>query len=174
MSTPALGLFGINMGMLANMLKVTRAAEAAGYESVWTGEHVVLPDPQAPPSPAPPEVAMVDPAVSLAFLAAATETIKLGTGIIILPQRQPAVLAKSLASVDHLSNGRLLFGLGVGCVVDPFIARRRRRQLVGVRRAGGHGEREQFFRHGRILRAKSFRSGTTPPSGYPGAPSRPG
>lgn len=57
---------------------------------------------------------MVDTAATLAYLAAATETIKLGSGIIILPQRQPAVLAKSLASIDHLSNGRLIFGLGVG------------------------------------------------------------
>ena len=112
-----LGLFGINMGAAANpndMATIARAAEAAGYESLWTGEHIVLPDPQAPPSPAAPETPMFDTAATLAYLAAVTETIKLGSGIIILPQRQPAVLAKSLASIDHLSNGRLIFGLGVG------------------------------------------------------------
>ncbi len=117
MSTPKIGLFGINMGLDPDaMARVTQAAEAAGLESVWTGEHIVLPDPQAPPSPAPPEASMIDTEATLAYLAAVTDTIKLGSGIIILPQRQPAVLAKGLASVDHLSGGRLLFGLGVGYI----------------------------------------------------------
>lgn len=109
------------MGAIATpgaMARVATEAEAAGYESVWTGEHIVLPDPQAPPSPAAPETPMVDTAASLAYLAGLTSTIRLGTGIIILPQRRPAVLAKSLASVDHLSGGRLIFGLGVG-YLDP-------------------------------------------------------
>lgn len=120
-----LGLFGINMGVASSpdsMARIAIAAEAAGFESVWTGEHIVLPDPQAPPSPAAPETPFVDAAAALAYLAAVTDTIKLGTGIIILPQRQPAVLAKSLASVDHLSNGRLLFGLGVGYLEPEMTA----------------------------------------------------
>ena len=125
-TAPSLGLFGINVGPLgqnpATMVAVAQAAEAAGYESVWTGEHIVLPDPQRPPAPAPPEVPFVDTAVALAYLAAATDTIKLGTGIIILPQRQPAVLAKSLASLDHVSGGRLLFGLGVGYLEPEMTA----------------------------------------------------
>ncbi len=121
---PDLGIFGINMGGgdPRSMLRIAAAAEEAGYESVWTGEHIVLPDPQAPPSPAPPETPMVDTAVALAYVAAATSTIKLGTGIIILPQRQPAVLAKSLASLDHVSGGRLLFGLGVGYLEPEMTA----------------------------------------------------
>jgi probable F420-dependent oxidoreductase len=125
MTTPKLAFFGINMGTMADpavMVNVARAAEAAGYESVWTGEHIVLPDPQVPPSPAPPETPMVDTAVALAYVASATTTIKLGSGIIILPQRQPAVLAKSLASLDHLSGGRLLFGLGVGYLEPEMTA----------------------------------------------------
>lgn len=125
MANPKLALFGINMGNMADpevMVNVAQAAEAAGYESVWTGEHIVLPDPQVPPSPAPPETLMVDTAVALAYVAAATSTIKLGSGIIILPQRQPAVLAKSLASLDHLSGGRLLFGLGVGYLEPEMTA----------------------------------------------------
>ncbi len=122
---PSLALFGINMGSMADpdvMVRVARRAEELGYESVWTGEHIVLPDPQAPPSPAAPETDFVDSAVALAYVAAATSTIKLGTGIIILPQRQPAVLAKSLASLDHLSGGRLLFGLGVGYLEPEMTA----------------------------------------------------
>ncbi len=65
---------------------------------------------------------MVDTAVALAYVAAATSTIKLGSGIIILPQRQPAVLAKSLASLDHVSGGRLIFGLGVGYLEPEMTA----------------------------------------------------
>jgi probable F420-dependent oxidoreductase len=119
------GLFGINTGPCARpetAARVARAAEAAGFESLWTGEHVVLPDPQAPPSPAPPQHPMLDPAASLAFLAAHTQRVKLGTGIIILPQRNPVVLAKELASVDVLSNGRLIFGLGAGYLKAEFDA----------------------------------------------------
>ncbi len=109
-------------GEPATMARIAVEAEAAGYESVWTGEHIVLPDPQAPPSPAPPETPMVDTAVALSYLAGVTSTIKLGSGIIILPQRQPAVLAKSLASLDYLSDGRLLFGLGVGYLEPEMTA----------------------------------------------------
>jgi probable F420-dependent oxidoreductase len=120
-----IGLFGINFGACSvpeHAVRVARAAEEAGFESLWTGEHVVLPDPQVPPSPVPPETPMLDPAVSLAFVAAHTSRVKLGTGIIILPQRNPLVLAKELASVDVLSNGRLIFGLGVGYLKPEFDA----------------------------------------------------
>src|ERR1700747_1397563 len=119
------GLFACNMGPCADpevAARVARAAEAAGFESLWTGEHVVLPDPQAPPSPVAPLTPMLDPAVALAFLAAHTKTIRLGTGIIILPQRNPVVLAKELASLDVLSNGRLTLGLGIGYLKPEFDA----------------------------------------------------
>ncbi len=102
------GLFGINNGPCAFpkcAAAVARAAEDAGFESLWTGEHVILPDPQAPPSPV-----------------AADFRIRLGTGIIILPQRNPVVLAKELASADVLSNGRLIFGIGVGYLKPEFEA----------------------------------------------------
>ncbi len=125
MTTPALGLFGINNGVMADpevMRRVAVAAEAAGFESVFTGEHIVLPDPQAPPSPAPPELDMVDTVAALTWVAAATSTLRLGTGIVILPQRRPAVLAKSLASLDHLSGGRLIFGFGVGYLEPEMTA----------------------------------------------------
>ena len=119
------GLFGINIGPCASGLTATRvaqAAEAAGFESVWTGEHVVLPDPQVAPSPLPPQTPMLDPAVTLAAVATATTRLRLGTGIIILPQRNPLVLAKELASVDVLSGGRLIFGLGIGYLQPEFAA----------------------------------------------------
>src|SRR5882672_5880484 len=124
------GLFAINMGPCSDpvtAVRVAQAAEATGFESVWTGEHIVLPDPQVSASPVPhgighqsrrrlaqhldPKSPLLDPAVSLAFVAAHTQRVKLGTGIIILPQRNPLVLAKELASVDVVSRGRLIFGL---------------------------------------------------------------
>ncbi len=119
------GLFGINVGPCADpetAARVAREAESLGYESLWTGEHVVLPHPQAPPSPVPAETPFLDPAVLLAYVAAHTSRIKLATGIIILPQRNPAVLAKELASVDLVSQGRLIFGIGVGYLKPEFDA----------------------------------------------------
>ena len=119
------GLYGINTGPCSDpdvASRVEKAAEAAGFDSVWTAEHVVLPDPQAPPSPAPPQMKLLDPAVALSFLAAHTTRLLLATGIIILPQRNPVVLAKELASVDRLSKGRLVFGLGAGYLKPEFQA----------------------------------------------------
>ena len=120
-----LALFGINMGPCSTpeaSVRVAQAAEAAGFESVWAGEHVVLPDPQAPPSPLPPTYPMLDPNISFAFLASQTRTIRMGTGIIILPQRNPLVLAKEMASLDVLSGGRLIFGVGIGYLEPEFDA----------------------------------------------------
>jgi probable F420-dependent oxidoreductase len=102
--------------------RVARAAEAAGFESLWGGEHVVLPDPQAPPSPMAPQDRILDPIITLTYCAAVTTRVRLGTGIIILPQRNPLVLAKELASLDTLSNGRLIFGIGVGYLEPEFRA----------------------------------------------------
>ena len=119
------GLFGINTGpcaVPATAAATARAAEAAGFDSVWTGEHIVLPEPQAPPSPVPADTPFIDSAVALAYVAGQTKTIRLGTGIIILAQRNPVVLAKELASVDVLSSGRLIFGIGIGYLKPEFDA----------------------------------------------------
>src|SRR5262244_255584 len=94
--------------------RLGRAAEAAGFESLWVADHVVLPDPPSPERPLAPDRRLFDPGVSPPSLAAHTSRILLATGVIILPQRQAVVLAKQLASLDVLSNGRLIFGLGVG------------------------------------------------------------
>jgi probable F420-dependent oxidoreductase len=120
-----LGLFAINMYACSRpdeLARVARAAEAAGFESLWAGEHVVLPDPRVPPSPMGPQDPALDPIVALTFAAAATARVRLGTGIIILPQRNPVVLAKELASLDVLSIGRLTFGVGVGYLRPEFDA----------------------------------------------------
>jgi probable F420-dependent oxidoreductase len=112
-----LGVFGLNSKATSRPSATTRLAkrcEELGYDSWWVGEHVVLPSPRVSPSPYEPTDAILDPLVHLAFVANATERILLGTGIIILPQRNPLVLAKQIASLDVLSEGRFVFGVGVG------------------------------------------------------------
>ncbi|HEY8524428.1 MAG TPA: TIGR03619 family F420-dependent LLM class oxidoreductase [Acidimicrobiales bacterium] len=113
-----LGLFGINMYVGATdpsaAVRVAVAAEAAGWESVWTGEHYVLPNPRVPQSLAPPDTPMLDPFVSLALIAGRTTTLRLGTGVTVVPVHQPLILAKHVASLDRASGGRFLFGIGVG------------------------------------------------------------
>jgi probable F420-dependent oxidoreductase len=94
--------------------RLARLAEELGYRSWWVGEHVVLPSPRVADSPMDPADAILDPLVHLAYVAAVTERMTLGTGIIVLPQRNPLVLAKQAASLDVLSGGRLLLGVGVG------------------------------------------------------------
>ena len=111
------GLHSVNLHSCASPdagARFARAAEAAGFESLWVADHVVLPDPPLPGRPMSPDMRLLDAIVSLSFLAAHTSRIRLATGVIILPQRQAVVLAKQLASLDVLSNGRLIFGLGVG------------------------------------------------------------
>src|SRR5438094_7426648 len=112
------GLHSVNLhscGYPDAAARFGRAAEAAGFESLWVADHVVLPDPPVPGRPMAPDMRLLEPIVALPFLAAHTSRIPLATGVIILPQRQAVVLAKQLASLAVLSNGRLIFGLGVGC-----------------------------------------------------------
>lgn len=143
------------------------AAEEAGFESLWTVEHVVVPsgyDSEYPydPSgkmPGGEELAIPDPLIWLTWVASATSTIRLATGILILPQRNPVVLAKELATLDHLSGGRVELGVGVGWLEEefdaigvPFAERGRRtddhvaamRALWSETRATYHGEFTSF------------------------------
>ena len=116
---PTLGLFGINMGVCVHadsVVEVATLAEQLGYDSLWMGEHVVAPSPRVRPSPIEPDYPILDPLVSLAAAATATKRVLLATGIVILPQRNPVVLAKELATLDVLSGGRVVFGIGVGYV----------------------------------------------------------
>ncbi|MEY4372318.1 MAG: hypothetical protein RL219_1087 [Actinomycetota bacterium] len=117
------GVFGLNSGP-AHTAAATLAplAERLGYDSWWAGEHVVLPSPQVPPSPAAPDTPILDPMVALPYVAAITSTMFLATGIIILPQRNPVVLAKQVASLDVMSGGRFWFGIGVGYLEPEFRA----------------------------------------------------
>jgi probable F420-dependent oxidoreductase len=116
-TTPTVGFFGVNIGPGAapdGARQLAVLAEELGYDSIWAPEHVVLPDPRVKPSPMAPEEPIMDPLITLAAVAGVTSTVKLATGIVILPQRNPLVLSKELTSLDVLSSGRLLFGVGVG------------------------------------------------------------
>ena len=121
----SIGWFGVGSGGLADaggVAEVAQTAEALGYDSIWVGEHPVLIDPHEPPSPLPPLSEMMDPIPVLAYAAASTSRITLGTGIVILPLRNPLILAKELATVDVLSRGRLVVGIGVGYVPGEYEA----------------------------------------------------
>ena len=96
-----------------------RAAEDLGFESAWVPEHSHIPTSRLTPWPGGPELprghkAGLDPFVALAHAAARTSTIRLGTGVCLVPERHHITLAKQVASVDFLSKGRLLFGVGAG------------------------------------------------------------
>ena len=119
-----LGVFGISSGRTIGPGPTARLAgrcEELGYDSWWAGEHVVLPSPRVAPAPMKPTDPILDPLVHLAYVAGATDRMLLGTGIIILPQRNPLVLAKQIATLDLLSGGRFVFGVGVG-YLEPELA----------------------------------------------------
>src|SRR5580765_6310953 len=103
-------------------------AEALGFESVFFPEHTHIPASRATPYPAGGELPreysrLFDPFVAATHAAAATETIRVGLGIILVPRREPIACAKAAASVDHLSGGRLLFGVGAGWNVEEMRTR---------------------------------------------------
>src|SRR6516225_3051130 len=97
------------------MITVARHAERCGFESFYVGEHIALyPGASVGPVTFPPSTPIADPLECLAFVAAVTETILLGTGVLLLPYHHPVVLAKRLATLDVLSSGRMrLFSIGV-------------------------------------------------------------
>jgi probable F420-dependent oxidoreductase len=94
------------------LVAAARRAEDAGFESLWVGDHIALPA-DAPDSATEPRLEALS---VLTYLAAVTERVRLGVGVLVLPQRQPVLLAKQLSSIDVLSGGRLEVGVGVGYV----------------------------------------------------------
>src|SRR4051794_23795108 len=110
--------------------RLVRLAEAAGFDSVFAVEHVVFPDnytsvyPYAPGGrlPGGPSVKFPDPLIWLTWVAAATTLLRFMTAVMILPQRNPLVLAKEVATLDYLSGGRIELGIGVGWLKEEFEA----------------------------------------------------
>jgi probable F420-dependent oxidoreductase len=109
-------LFGLHRGSSADpdtLGRRARRAEEAGFESFWIGDHVALPSVEAQ-GVDPPGQRRLEALVALAYMAALTSRVRLAVGVIVLPQRQPVLLAKQLSTIDVLSKGRLIVGIGVG------------------------------------------------------------
>jgi probable F420-dependent oxidoreductase len=127
------GLMFANAGPFGQPEMLTllaQTAEQVGIESLWTVEHVVVPvgyESQYPygkdgKMPGPEEAPIPDPFVWLSYAAAVTSEIKLATGVLILPQRHPFYVAKEVASLDQLSRGRVILGIGIGWLEEEFAA----------------------------------------------------
>src|SRR5881394_3823635 len=94
-----------------------RQAEDLGLSDIWVSEHIIVPRKQFPRSPL-----FYDPVLTLTWVAAVTERVRLGTSVIVLPMRHPLPLAKELSTLQNLSGGRLILGVGVGWLEAEFNA----------------------------------------------------
>ena len=115
----------------ADAVELVQAAEEAGFESAWTVEHTVVPENYKSAYPysddgkmagGQDDVPLPDPLVWMSYIAAVTTKIKLATGILILPQHNPVITAKQVATLDMMSGGRVLLGIGVGWMREEFEA----------------------------------------------------
>ena len=122
---------GIGTGARPEIIRaVSSAAEAAGFATLWAGEHVVMVDEPSSRYPysgdgkiaVPADADWLDPLLALTFAAAATSRIGLATGILLLPEHNPVLAAKQIATLDVLSGGRLTLGIGVGWSAEEFAA----------------------------------------------------
>lgn len=127
------GITAVGTGSTAhpdNLVLIAQKAEQLGFESLWCPEHLAVPvdiESRYPYSedgrfPGPRNVALHDPLIALSFVAGCTQRIKLGTGVFVLPLRNPLAVAKAVASLDALSRGRFLFGIGIGWLKEEFDA----------------------------------------------------
>src|ERR1019366_8892997 len=115
---------------IQDLIQIARRGEAAGCDSVWISDHLVWPVdvhslyPYSPTgsAPLPPGTPFFDPWVLLAGIAGATTSLRLATGVYILPLRQHLVTARAVASLDSLSLGRVIFGVGIGWMEEEFAA----------------------------------------------------
>ena len=126
------GIIPVNIGVesVEQIVGLAKLAESLKYESVWTFEHVIVPIDYESKYPynssgkmgMPPETNFVDPLIALTAVAAVTEEIRLGTGVNILSQVNPLYMAKQAASLDFVSNGRFMLGVGIGWLKEEFEA----------------------------------------------------
>ena len=126
------GLIPVNVGSARpdSIVALAKKAEEVGLESLWTFEHAIVPVDYASKYPysadgkmgVTPETPFVDPLIALTLVAAHTEKVRLGTGVNILPQVSPLLLAKQAASLDVISGGRFMLGVGIGWLKEEFDA----------------------------------------------------
>jgi probable F420-dependent oxidoreductase len=116
--------------VLTHIRTTAQAAEALGFDSVWVGDHIVTPHhiaskyPYSPGGsfPLDPKEPLLEPLTVLSFVAGCTDKVRLGTAVLVLPHRNAVVTAKMVASLDVLSGGRVIFGVGVGWMEEEFRA----------------------------------------------------
>jgi probable F420-dependent oxidoreductase len=113
----------------ALVYRIADEAERLGFHSVWAGDHLALPRAPTTPYPygdaaglLPADVSLLDPFAVLAAVAGRTERVRLGFGVTVLPYRHPLVVAKLVASIDALSDGRVILGIGTGWMPEEFAA----------------------------------------------------
>lgn len=126
--------FGVHLPQLGwratpeAITEIARQSEAMGYESLWVSDHIAIPEkieteyPLGGKFPVPPELPWLDPLGTLCFVAAQTETARLGTSVLVLPWRMPVQTTKVLITLDQLSKGRLILGAGAGWMPEEFAA----------------------------------------------------
>ncbi len=122
---------GIGAGAHRDVIdQVALAAELCGFATLWSGEHVVMVDQPGSRYPysddgriaVPSEADWIDPMIGLSFAAAATSSIRIGTGVLLLPEHNPVLIAKQAATLDTLSGGRFTLGVGIGWSREEFDA----------------------------------------------------
>jgi probable F420-dependent oxidoreductase len=130
--------FGVHLVAAGKMIegekiaRVARRAEELGYDSLWVSDHILFPTalrsqyPYSPDGKLPldPSNPLLEPFTVLSYVAAVTQRVKLGTSVVVVPYRDPLVTAKIVASLDVLSGGRFIFGVGVGWLEEEFRALR--------------------------------------------------
>ncbi len=159
-----------------NLEQIARWADALGFHSVWVSDHIVMPErvdssyPYAPDHrwPFAADHSWLDPMVTLAMVGAAAPHVQLGTSVLVLPLRHPILFAKQVSTLDYLTGGRVLLGIGAGWMEEefrllsvPFEARGGRAiEMVNLMRALWTGERVEF--HGRLWQIAEARMAPTP------------
>jgi probable F420-dependent oxidoreductase len=157
---------GIGSGADPSVIEaVASRADRSGFSTLWSGEHVVMVDRPDSPYPyaadgriaVPSDADWLDPLVTLSFVAALTSRIRIGTGILLLPQHNPVLVAKQAASLDVLSKGRFVLGVGIGWSSEEFAAlgvpfrgrARRNREYVEAMRTLWHSAESSY--HGEFV-----------------------
>ncbi len=151
----------------AEIGRIARRAEQSGYSSLWVSDHLLMP---AHGSPLPP-LHLMEPVVMLAYAAAVTQSIRLGTSVLVLPYRNPVHLAKELATLSILCQGRLIAGVGAGWLEAEFhalgVPYEQRGALtdeaIRLMRALWASEQADF--RGRFFSFSDMRFGPRPPGG---------
>jgi len=160
----------------AGAAELGKSAEDAGFDSLWTVEHILYPEgyestyPYAPDGkmPGSGDSPIPDPLIWLSYVAASTTSLKLATGISLLPERHPVTYAKEVATLDMMSNGRVILGIGIGWLKEEFEAldvpwegrTRRTEEYAEVMRALWAGDDVSF--HGEFINFDNISSNPKP------------